>query len=136
MGVDHDQRLLVGERISRALSHPEAAAMFPARTPSGKRHVVVVLSTDTYGEVVTRTKNLRGPINVAVATWSLDEIDVLIFERSDTETKPQDECEVGPDSEIGLLVALLRRTQLATQVELRMPKYVTVLVDGGMPVPI
>jgi hypothetical protein len=115
------------------LCHPEAQSAFPASLSNGKRHVIVALPSDTYGAILRRVKSFRGPVNVAVDADA--GIEVIAFYPSEamTDGDDVDGCEVGEKSELGLLIALLRRTRRVTRVRLVQPKYDAELVDRETP---
>jgi hypothetical protein len=125
----------VAEQVSRLLGHPEAEAAFPACLPNGKRHVLIALSTDAYGPLLARVKKFRGPVNVAIGSDTGQWPDVIAFYPSSADTGAQaiDDCIVSANSEIGMLVALLRGTRKPTRVHLAKPKYDAELVDQEAP---
>lgn len=133
MDVNQQQRLALGEFVSRMLCHPDGADMFPAVLPSGKRHVVVALASDTYGSLLRRVKNLGGAVNVVVGDDSKNDVAVIAFHRSPQRPPSDyDDCEVGPESELGLLIAYLRTTGRPTRVRLASPRYEAELVDSQL----
>lgn len=131
MAADQDRRLALAADVSRLLAHPEVQSYFPARLQSGKRHVLVALSTDTYGSLAARLRSFKGPVNVAIG-GKKDEVDVIVFHRSPTHASPcpRDDCEVGETSELGLLVALLKRTRKPTRIQIASPRFDAELVDN------
>lgn len=134
MDVKQQQRLALGEFVSRMLCHPDSVGMFPAVLPSGKRHVIVALASDTYGSLLRRVKKIGGAVNVIVGGEGLDDVAVIVFHPSPQEpSSDYDDCQVGPQSEVGLLIALLRATGRPTRIRLASPKYEAQLVDGQLP---
>jgi hypothetical protein len=70
-------------------------------------------------------KRFRGPVNLAIGDKG--KLSVLLLSPDDD--SGEDECTISPDSEIGLLVALLRETRKSTVVHLAKPQYAAELVD-------
>ena len=135
MAVEQTAKLTLAKHVSQLLAHPEAEAIFPARLPSGKRHVLIALSTDSCGEVIGRLRSFKGAVNVAVADPITSEFGVVIFWPALDRDKASgpDTCEIGPESEVGLLVALLRSTRGTTRIRLTKPQYEAELVDLDTP---
>jgi hypothetical protein len=127
---DVKRRAALGKLASQMLRNQEVECIFPAKLSNGQRHVVVALPTDTYGDLLGRLSALKGPVNVLVS-GSPKAVHVIVFTPSAGRRNHGDfdQCEIGPTSEIGLLLELLRDTKRSTEVRLVTPNYDTELVD-------
>lgn len=130
MASDIQRRAALAKLASQMLRNQEVEGIFPAKLSNGQRHVVVALPTDTYGDLLGRVSILGGPVNVMVSE-SPKAVHVIVFTRHTgaRNNGDYDQCEIGPTSEIGLLLDLLRDTKRATKIRLVSPNYDTELVD-------
>lgn len=118
--------------VSKLLRQEHADEIFPARLQDGERHILIALSSDKYGDLLERVAEVQGPANVVVST-SEKSLEVIVFTESNGSGQDSDldQCDIGAESEIGLLLALLRKTRQTTQVRLVSPRYDAVLIDSA-----
>ena len=128
MDSDLQTRIELGRRVSQILSQYEAWGILPA-VGDGKREVIIALSKDKCGDVFRRVEEVGGRANVV--TGDPDDIEVIVF-TPDSDLFGNDETiPIGPDSELGLLVAYLREQDGPTRVNLEDPALNAELVDRG-----
>ncbi len=136
--VDNELQLRIelGRRVAQMLTQTEALGSLPA-VSDGNRNVIIALTDERCGDIFRKVEEVGGRANVVTGTP--DALTIIAFTPdSDLFAESFPAIPIGPDSQLGLLVAFLREQRGPTRVNLEEPALSAELVepDDQEPIPV